>query len=252
VDISERSFEASIETALLAGGPDATPGSTGLAEPPASYGTYLPGGFRKRAPGQYDPLLCLDPAMVVAFVQATQPKRWEELAKHDGGEVKEQFVRRLSAEVGKRGVLDVLRKGVKDMGVGFDMAYFRPSSGLSPDRQMLYEGNIFTVVRQLRYSTRNDNSIDLAIFLNGLSLFTAELKNPLNGQNHQHAMAQYRQDRDPKEPLLAFGRCLAHFAADPEWVFVTTHLQAEDTRFLPFNKGKYGGAGNPPVPRHSR
>ena len=184
--------------------------------------------------------------MTIAFIQATQPKKWTELTKHYGSDVKNRFLKRLSSEVEKRGALDVLRKGIKDMGVAFNLAYFRPSSGLNPDLQMLYEGNIFTLIRRLPYSVKNINSIDTVLFLNGLPIFTAELKNPLNGQNHQHAIEQYRKDRDPKEALLAFGRCLAHFAVDPEWVFVTTHLQGEKTSFLPFNKGKYGGAGNPP------
>ncbi|MCA9797652.1 MAG: type I restriction endonuclease subunit R, partial [Candidatus Eremiobacteraeota bacterium] len=96
------------------------------------------------------------------------------------------------------------------------------------------------------YSQKNENSLDLAIFLNGLPIFTAELKNPFKGQNVQHAIRQYRFDRDPKEPLFAFGRCLAHFAVDPDLVYVTTHLQGSRTRFLPFNQGRYGGAGNPP------
>lgn len=246
MDISERNFEETVEAALLEGGPDAVPNRTGLAEALAAFGSYVPGRFRKRPFGNYDPVLCLDPDMTIAFIQATQPKKWGELSKHHGNEAKERFLQRLSAEVAKRGVLDVFRKGVKDMGVGFELAYFRPSSGLNPDLQTLYEGNIFSVVRQLRYSNKHSNSIDTVIFLNGLPIFTAELKNPLNGQTYEHAITQYRRDRDRKEPLLSFGRCLAHFAVDPEWVFVTTHLEGEATRFLPFNKGKYGGAGNPP------
>ncbi|WP_218185359.1 type I restriction endonuclease [Calditerricola satsumensis] len=86
------------------------------------------------------------------------------------------------------------------------------------------------------------------LFLNGLPIFTAELKNPLTGQTVEDAMRQYRQDRDPREPLFSYGRCLAHFAVDPELVYVTTHLQGAKTRFLPFNQGRFGGAGNPPVP----
>lgn len=246
MDISERNFEETIETALLEGGPDALPDRTGLAEPRAVYGSYIPGGFRKRPYGVYDPVLCLDPDMTIAFIQATQPKKWAELSKHHGNEAKERFLQRLSAEIAKRGTLDVFRKGIKDMGVGFELAYFRPSSGLNPDLQTLYEANMFSVIRQLRYSTQNSNSIDTVLFLNGIPIFTAELKNPLNGQNYEHAITQYRRDRDPKEPLLSFGRCLVHFAVDPEWVFATTHLEGEATRFLPFNKGKYGGAGNPP------
>ncbi len=104
------------------------------------------------------------------------------------------------------------------------------------------------MVRQLRYSETNEKSLDLALFLNGIPIFTGELKNPLNGQDVEDAIRQYKTDRDPREPLLAYGRCLAHFAVDPDLVYVTTHLAGAKTRFLPFNQGKFGGAGNPPVP----
>ncbi|MDI6809468.1 MAG: DEAD/DEAH box helicase family protein [Candidatus Eisenbacteria bacterium] len=106
---------------------------------------------------------------------------------------------------------------------------------------------MFTVVRQLRYSERSEKSLDLALFLNGLPLFTAELKNPLTGQNVESAVKQYRSDRDPREALFAFRRCLAHFAVDPDLVFVATRLEGTMTSFLPFNQGKFGGAGNRPV-----
>ena len=86
------------------------------------------------------------------------------------------------------------------------------------------------------------------LFLNGIPVFTAELKNPLTGQTVEDAIRQYKTDRDPREPLFAYGRCLAHFAVDPELVYVTTHLAGRKTRFLPFNRGRFGGAGNPPVP----
>ena len=104
------------------------------------------------------------------------------------------------------------------------------------------------MVRQLRYSTKNENSLDLVLFLNGIPIFTAEIKNPLTGQDIEDAIRQYKTDRDPREPLLAYGRCLAHFAVDPDLVYVTTHLAGQKTRFLPFDCGKFGGAGNPPVP----
>ncbi|MDX1382402.1 MAG: type I restriction endonuclease, partial [Thermoanaerobaculia bacterium] len=150
-------------------------------------------------------------------------------------------------EVARRGTLDVLRRGVKDSGCRFELAYFRPHSGLNEDLRTLYEANLFAVVRQLRYSERGESSLDVVLFLNGLPLFTAELKNPLTGQNVEHAVRQYRRDRDPREPLFAFGRCLAHFAVDPDQVFVTTHLRGPKTRFLPCNRGWERGAGNPPA-----
>ena len=138
--------------------------------------------------------------------------------------------------------------GIKDSGCKFRLAYFRPASGLNEETQRLHAANLFAVVRQLRYSEKNEKSLDLVLFLNGIPIFTAELKNPLTGQDVEDAIRQYKTDRDPREPLFAYGRCLAHFAVDPDLVYVTTQLAGPKTRFLPFNQGKFGGAGNPPVP----
>ncbi len=248
-EISERSFEESIECALLAAGPDACAGGGWLvSEQEPSFGEAAAGGYRKRRPEDYDRALCLIPRDVVDFIYATQPQEWDRLKQHYGAEVKDRFLKRLSREIEKRGTLDVLRKGVKDVGCKFDLAYFHPASGLNEALQKLYEANLFSVVRQLRYSPKAEKSLDIALFLNGLPIFTAELKNPLTGQTVEDAIRQYRLDRDPREPLLAFRRCLAHFAVDPDLVYVTTHLEGPKTTFLPFNQGKFGGAGNPPVP----
>jgi len=162
--------------------------------------------------------------------------------------VREQFLKRLAAEIARRGALDVLRGGLKDSGCKFRLAYFRPATGLNEETRRLHAANLFSVVRQLHYSTKNEKSLDLVLFLNGIPIFTAELKNPLTGQDVEDAIRQYKTDRDPREPLLAYRRCLAHFAVDPDLVYVTTRLAGARTRFLPFNQGKFGGAGNPPVP----
>ena len=122
------------------------------------------------------------------------------------------------------------------MGCKFRLAYFRPASGLNEETRRLHAANLFSVVRQLHYSEKNNKSLDIALFFNGIPIFTAELKNPLTGQTVADAIRQYRTTRDPREPLLARGRCLAHFAVDPELVYVTTELAGPATRFLPFNK----------------
>jgi type I restriction enzyme R subunit len=249
LEISERSFEDAIECALLSGGPDACVGPSPLVrEPAAPYGD-APGGYRKRRPDDYDRTLCLLPRDVVDFVRATQPREWEKLEQHHGkAAVREQFLRRLAGEIERRGALDLLRNGLKDSGVKFRLAYFRPASGLNEETRRLHAANLFSVIRQVRYSTTNANCLDLVLFLNGIPIFTAELKNPLNAQDVEDAIRQYKTSRDPREPLLAYGRCLAHFAIDPDLVYVTTHLRGLETLFLPFNQGKFGGAGNPPVP----
>jgi len=248
-EISERSFEQAIESALLRYGPDACADETdAVREAPPPYGETPPGGYRRRRPEDYDRSLCLLPRDAVDFVLATQPKEWKKLEQHHGPAVREQFLKRLAGEIERRGALDVLRNGLKDSGCKFRLAYFRPASGLNEDTRRLHAANLFSVVRQVHYSMKNEKSLDLVLFLNGIPIFTAELKSPLTGQDVEDAIRQYKTDRDPREPLLAYGRCLAHFAVDPDLVYVTTKLTGASTLFLPFNRGKFGGAGNAPVP----
>ena len=232
--ISERAFEDAIEAVLLR-----SSSGDGVEMQPGGY---------KRPSEDYDRKRCLLCDDVMSFVQTTQPKEWHELSQRYGVDVEERFLERLAAELKGRGALDVLRQGVKNMGCSFQLAYFRPASGLNEETQSLYKANLFAVARQVRYSVKNENSLDMVLFLNGIPIFTAELKNSFTGQTVKNAIWQYRKDRDPREPLFASGRCLAHFAVDPDLVYVTTRLNRDKTRFLPFNQGKYGGAGNPPVP----
>ena len=189
-DISERAFEEAIECALLRHGPDACPGdATEVRESAPEFGDEpLPGGYLRRRPEDYDRGLCLIPADVVDFLLATQPKVWEKLRQHHGADVKPRFLGRLSREIARRGALDVLRNGVKDSGCKFRLAYFRPASGLNEESQRLHAANLFGIVRQLRFSEEGDQSLDLALFLNGIPIFTAELKNPLNGQDVEDAI----------------------------------------------------------------
>lgn len=193
-DISERSLEAALEAGLLAGGLDDPPPPVEAREKPGPFGFSdgLPGGYYKRSAEDYDRDLCLIRRDVLDFVLATQAKTWERLAQHHGAEVEERFLRRLSKEVEARGVLDVLRRGIKDSGCSFDLAFYKPSSGLNPELQSRYRGNLFSVVRQVRYSRKNENSLDVVLFLNGLPIFTAELKNPFTGQRVKDAIRQYQ------------------------------------------------------------
>ena len=240
VDVSEKSFEATIERVLTQPFSEpATPGSSN-GNPPVA------GGYRKRSAGDYARKLCLDPEVVFDFVYATQPKEWEKLKAQHGAEVKARFLQRLASEVAKHGTLSVLRRGIKDSGCTFRLAHFRPATSLNTETQKLYQANQFSITRQLHYSEKNENSLDMSLFLNGLPIFTSELKNPFTGQTVVDAVAQYKHDRDPRESLFQFGRCLGHFAIDPDLVYVATKLEGPKTWFLPFNRGKYGGAGNEP------
>ena len=210
---TERNFEEHIEAHLLASGYHAVNAS------------------------EYDKERCILPAEVLAFIEATQSQVYEKLEKQYGAETPEKIAFRLARELTKRGALDVLRKGIKDRGVTLHFAYFKPASGMNPDHEKLYRQNRFAVVRQLKYSQKNENSIDMGLFLNGIPIITAELKNSLTGQFVENAIKQYKKDRKPKgEPLLAFQRCLVHFAVGNEEVHMTTRLQGDRTRFLPFNK----------------
>jgi type I restriction enzyme R subunit len=188
------------------------------------------------------------------FIGATQPKSWERLVGYYGDDqdmAQRQFAQRVAAEIDARGVLDVLRLGVRDRGLHIDLAYFRPGHTLAADALAEYNENVLTVARQLHYSVRDPHlSVDMAFFVNGLPIATVELKNPNTGQNADHAITQYRH-RDQNEVFFA-KRTLVHFAVDPDRAFITTRLRGRDTEFLPFNLGSNGpgisgGAGNPPA-----
>ena len=194
-------------------------------------------GYRSRQPVLYNKDLCLIPNETLRFIQETQLNEYQRLEIQYGRDTPTKLLNRVSKEIERRGVLDVLRKGVIDRGCRFNLTYFRPLSGMNPDHQKLYAQNRFSLVRQLKYSQRNEKSVDIALFLNGLPLVTMELKNSLTGQTVTDAEKQYRTDRDPREPLFQFRRCLVHFAVGNEKVSMTTHLQGGGTRFFPFNKG---------------
>lgn len=204
-------------------------------------------GYRSRSVSDYDKELCMDKEIVLEFIKTTQPDEWKKLEEQYGDKTEEKFLERLDKEISDRGVLSVFREGTTDRGVSLKLAFWKPQTGHNQKVLSDYEGNILSVMRQVKYSTKNENSIDMAIFLNGLPIFTVELKNQLTGQLVIDSIQQYRTDRDPKEKLLAFKRCLVHFAVDTEQVFMTTELKGLRTRFLPFNKGNKASAGNPVV-----
>ncbi len=222
---SEANFESALEAHLL---------------DPQNPNHYLPA-----KPEDYDRDLCLIPATVLGFLRASQPEKWKSLRELLGEDTDGRVLKRIRTVIEKKGTLHILRKGFDESWHHFDLCYFQPTSGLNPALQKLYQGNVLQVMRQWKFSKYTEESLDTGIFLNGLPLFTAELKNPLSGQNVAHAVAQYRA-RDPKEGLFGFGRVLAHFAVDPDQVYFATALAGKKTEFVPFNQGCDGGAGNPP------
>ena len=194
-------------------------------------------GYRSLPPADYDKYSCLIPDELLRFIRASQPEEYRKLEYQHGAQTPEKLLNRIGAQIERRGVLDVLRKGVKDRGCNFNLTYFRPSSGMNPDHQRLHALNRLALIRQLKYSQRDGNSLDMALFLNGLPLVTMELKNSLTGQVVTDAEKQYKEDRDPREPLFKFKRCLVHFAVGNEKVSMTTRLAGGETRLFPFNKG---------------
>ena len=193
-------------------------------------------GYRSAEPVSYDKSLCLMPLEILQFIRDTQPKTYQKLERQHGSDTPQKLLVRISKQIEQRGVIDILRNGVKDRGCNFKLTYFLPSSGMNPTHQELYSQNRFSVIRQLRYSQLNEKSLDMVLFLNGLPLVTMELKNSLTGQVFTDAEKQYRTDRDPREPLFQFKRCLVHFAVGNEKVSMTTHMRGHETRFFPFNK----------------
>jgi type I restriction enzyme R subunit len=205
-------------------------------------------GFFSAKQEDYDKKLCLRPETVISFIRATQTKKWADYCEliGDKEEATRKLLKRIKEVVDKEGTLHALRKGFDVIGAGhFDLCYFEPTNPVAEESRRLYQENLLHLQRQVYFSDADGKSLDMVIFLNGLPIFTIELKNQISGQNITHAIKQYKDTRDPKEPLFRFKRCLAHFAVDNDLVYVNTELAGAKTRFLPFNKGADGGAGNP-------
>ena len=246
IDIREKGLEGLIVRAMT--------GRTDLLSPP-----HTPTGFDAPASGgtgwllgdakHYDRGFCLDLVQLRGFLEQTQPKVAAALELDQDTPVRRQFLKRLSDEVAKRGVIDLLRKGLSHGPHTLQLFFGTPSEGNAKAAE-LYGCNRFSVTRQLAYSSdQTRRALDLGLFINGLPVATFELKNSLTRQTVADAVEQYKRDRDPREPLFAFGRCVVHFAVDDSEVRMCTELKGKSSWFLPFNKGHNDGAGNPPNPQ---
>lgn len=242
-DTSERGLERLICTALT--GHACDPGEEKeFKERPPAYGVGWIGGD----PHDYEREYCVDLYQLGAFLHETQPDAVESLSLTEDGPTRRQFLARLQGEITRRGTIDVLRHGVKHGPLHLDLFYGTPSAGNAKAAER-YAANRFSVTRQLRYSRDETQlALDLALFINGLPVATFELKNSLTKQTADDAVEQYRRDRDPREKLFEFGRCVAHFAVDDHEVRFCTQLKGKGSWFLPFNQGWNDGAGNPPNP----
>jgi len=221
----ENAFETAIEAQLLGDGYQPVDGQ----------------GFdRERA---------IFPEEALAFIRTTQPQLWSKLEALHGEQTGARVLEALCKWLDSHGALATLRHGFKCYGKTLRIAFFRAAHGLNPELEARYQANRVGLTRQLHFSPRSEQSLDVVLSVNGLPVVTLELKNPLTGQTVTHAINQYRQDRDPREPIFVFSkRSLVHFAVDTEEAHMTTRLAGTSTQFLPFNKGFQGSSGNPPDP----
>ncbi|MDF1613853.1 type I restriction endonuclease subunit R [Desulfurivibrio dismutans] len=255
-DTSECGLERLVCTALTGDACDPGVGpATAMHERPRVYGalfnapvTARSGGWICGTPDDYDREYCVDLAQLSAFLVVTQPEVAGALALDEDGPTRRKFLARLQGEISKRGTIDVLRHGLKHGSHTIDLFYGTPSPGNERAAER-YAANRFSVSRQLRYSRdETQRALDLGLFINGLPVATFELKNSLTKQTVEDAVQQYQRDRDPREKLFEFGRCVVHFAVDDHEVRFCTHLKGKGSWFLPFNQGWQSGAGNPPNP----
>lgn len=216
-----------------------------------SFLTSKTGGYVKGNQKTYDLEKAIDIDKLISFISASQPKEWERQVKRDGVEAEKKLYKCLQTNIDNEGLIYVLRHGIIDRGIKFKLAFFRPETALNEDVIKRYNQNILTCTRQFRYSTQNNNTLDMVLSLNGLPIIALELKNQLKGQSVDNAKNQFMYDRSEKEFIFHFNnRILAYFAVDLYEVAMTTQLKGKHTFFLPFNQGsngagEVGGAGNP-------
>ncbi|WP_227661344.1 type I restriction endonuclease subunit R [Klebsiella pneumoniae] len=241
-DTSERGFEARIVRRL-----------TGVSQPEYNHDLSLTdfaathNGYVQGQAKDYNRDVALDVVQLLAFLHTTQPDAVETLELSVEGIKRTQFLHRLQGEITKRGVVDVLRKGISHGPVHLDLYKWLPTPG-NPAAAEAFNKNIFSVTRQLRYSNDCGNELDMVIFINGLPVLTFELKNSLTKQTLADAIVQYQTTREPRELLFQLGRCVAHIAVDDVEAAFCTELKGKTSWFLPFNQGWNSGAGNPPNP----
>ena len=199
----------------------------------------LNNGYIKRVSKDYDKNLCVDKELFLHFLKSSQKDSLEKLEQKNIGE--QELLKEVSSQIRRRGILKALQSHIEIMGVTIKLAYSKPISSDNPQALENYEKNIFSITRQLYFSEKNNKSLDMVIFLNGLPLITMELKNPFTGQNVYNAIEQYKKDRDPRESI--FKQSVVHFALDSDLIYMSTKLEGVGTRFLPFNRGLNNGSG---------
>ncbi|MCP4676941.1 MAG: type I restriction endonuclease subunit R [Deltaproteobacteria bacterium] len=211
------------------------------------HNSLLDGGYKEVPRDAFDRQRAVFPEVVLRFIRETQAKQWDKLEALHSDKTGERIIHDLCRWMDAHGSLATLRHGFKCYGRTLRVAFFKAAHDLNPELETRHRANCVGVTRQLHYSTRNENSVDVALSVNGIPVATLELKNHLTGQTVQDAIRQYQTNRDPREIIFEFKRrTIVHFAVDPDLVYMTTRLAGSATHFLPFNRGFENGAGNPP------
>lgn len=196
-------------------------------------------GYKVFKNENYTKKLCLIKKSLIVFIKNTQSKKYQILEKQLFEETDNQICSRLDKEISTFGIIHVLKKGFNVRDQKLKIFITIPRSSNNSEHLIDYEKNELSLIRQLKFSEKTEQSIDTVIFLNGVPIITIELKNQLTNQNIEDAITQYKKDRDPINKLLSFNRCIVHFGADNDQVVMTTELKLSSTRFFPFNKGIY-------------
>lgn len=207
-------------------------------------------GYEQGHSQEFDLQYCLFTEDLFRFLEATQKDLLDEFKSNRGANWKKAFLDLVNSNITKKGLISVLRNGIEDIMMNGTFKMFFNKPNLSSNKTALnnYKENIFKITRQFKYSTKNNNTLDMVLSVNGFPIIVMELKNQFTGQNVYNAIRQFKEDRDPKEKLFGFNqRVLVYFAVDTDEVHMTTKLKGSKTFFLPFNKGHNRGKGNPPV-----
>ncbi len=242
MDVSEKRFESDIESFLIS--------ENGGYE---QFSYLNPDGHRIHK-YVYDKEKAIYMEVLINFISKSQPKAWARYVRYYGEDASEKLYRRLETAITENGLIYVLKNGIEDMGIKLKVCYFKPESALNESQNELYKQNIVGCTRQFAYSTKNHNTIDMVLSLNGIPLVALELKNQYKGQSVENAIQQFKTDRDSKEFCFRLNhRFLVYFAVDLYEVYMATQLQDSATYFMPFNQGSNGagvtgGKGNPVNP----
>lgn len=209
------------------------------------------GGYGIGNPYNFDSKIAIDKDTFFNFIELTQQKKWKKYCSVYSDLAKENFINLFCNEVDSRGLLDVLRKGIKDRGIEFKVCYFKPETSINAETIKLYEQNILCCIKNFNYSPKNEDTVDIVLFLNGIPIVSIETSSEFKFDKNTVSKCKFNRENEDK--IFEFrNRVLVHFALDCQQVYMTTFLNGNDTYFLPFNQGSngagnVGGRGNPHI-----